>query len=87
MSPVLVHLGAQFTCQCIGLSMVGVSGDVLAVSEGTSEGRHIGLQDGRHTFVVTQNQIRNGKPLHKVFKYKSADWYNIKYRWLLLYSP
>ena len=50
MSPVLVHLGAQFTCQCIGLSMVSMSGDVLAVSEGTSEGRHTGLQDGRHTF-------------------------------------
>ena len=30
------------------------------------------------TFEVNLNPIRNRKPPHKVFKYKSADWYKLK---------
>ena len=30
------------------------------------------------TFEVNLNPIRNRKPPHKVFKYKSADWFKLK---------
>ena len=48
-SPVLLHVGPKFKYLYLMFSM---SRNILAMSEFTSGGRHIGFQDGRHTFYT-----------------------------------